>query len=203
MPTFGDATGNGPFPSRASFGMNPYPAAAMFPTAWMASMNMGMGMGLPMGGVPGGVPGHVSGGVAPVAANNAEISRGFGAGGNPGAPAFPPAMGGFSPSIGLLQNMDMKSLDNYMEQQATVGAMGMPSATTAATGTSQLSMPQSQTPDQEISVNKGTTSSFKKIQQDSKNKFDTSENAPTASSTGGKTDWDAMYAKALSSSKPV
>lgn len=84
---------------------------------------------MPMGGIPGAV-----GGGGTIGVSNVEMSHGFGFGGNPGAPALPTAaMGGFSPSIGLLQSVDMKSLDNYMEQQvAAMTTAGMPSTTAVA-----------------------------------------------------------------------
>jgi hypothetical protein len=197
IPTFNGAV-NGAFPSRASFGLNPY-HQSMFPNAWMASMGMGNYMG--MGGMPGGMPGAmgamgvgvgvggcVGGGGAGV--SSGDMSNGFGFGGNPGAPALPiGAMAGFSPSLGLMQGMDMKSLDNYMEQQVAAGmAMGMPPAAAA-----QMANARSL----------GIVPPADANNAPAKGKKNPAE-APTASSTGPtKTDWEAMYANALSNSKPV
>jgi len=182
MPTFGDAAANGHFPSRSSFGLNAY--QSMFPNAWMASL--GMGLGMPMGGIPGAV-----GGGGTIGVSNVEMSHGFGFGGNPGAPALPTAaMGGFSPSIGLLQSVDMKSLDNYMEQQvAAMTTAGMPSTTAVA---AQFANVQSQ-------AATGAKNNLVVARQNPG-----STEASATSSTGStKTDWDAMYAKALSNAKPV
>jgi hypothetical protein len=186
MPTF-NGTVNGAFPSRASFGLNPY-HQSMFPNAWMASMGMGNYMG--MGGTSGAMSGAMGvGGVGGAGASSGDMSNGFGFGGNQGAPALPTgAMAGFSPSLGLMQGMDMKSLDNYMEHQVAAGmAMGMPPAAAA-----QMANAQSL----------GIVPPADANNTQAKGKKNPAE-TPTASSTGSKTDWGAMYANALSNSKPV
>eukprot|EP00751_Fragilariopsis_kerguelensis_P009278 CAMPEP_0170789678 /NCGR_PEP_ID=MMETSP0733-20121128/19890_1 /TAXON_ID=186038 /ORGANISM="Fragilariopsis kerguelensis, Strain L26-C5" /LENGTH=645 /DNA_ID=CAMNT_0011136859 /DNA_START=55 /DNA_END=1992 /DNA_ORIENTATION=+ len=183
VPTFGDATTNGHFPSRSSFGLNAY--QSMFPNAWMASLGMGMGMPMPMGGIQGAVGGGTT------AVNNVEMSHGFGFGGNPGAPALPTAaMGGFSPSIGLLQSMDMKSLDNYMEQQvAAMTTAGIPSTSAVA---AQFANAQSQAA---MGANINPVAARQSPGH--------TESSAVSSTGSTKTDWDAMYAKALSNAKPV
>ena len=166
MPSFNNVAPNGAFPPQASFGidpLNPYPA--MFPPTWMGSIGMGMGMGMNLGAFGGGSTG-----------NNLDASHGFGGGVNLGAPAMPPMMGGFSPSIGLLQGMDMKSLDNYMEQQGMM-LSGISSTAAAA------------------SLKNTVASSAKKS-------LLPKEGSTTASTVQPKptTDWNAMYASALSNS---
>lgn len=184
MPTFNGAGAvNGAFNSRASFGLNPY-HQSIFPNAWMASMGMGGYMN--MGGISGAM-GAMGGGAG---VSSGAMSNGFGFGGNPGAPALPAgAMAGFSPSLGLMQGMDMKSLNSYMEQQAAAGmAMGMPPAVAAqmANGQSLGIVPPAD-------ANNAPAKGKKNLAE-----------APTASSTGStKTDLEAMYANALSKSKPV
>lgn len=176
-------------PARAQ---NPYQSKYPPPPPWMSSIGRG------------GLPGALAGGYANSALLG-EASHGFGFCGNPGAPALPGNTMG-PPSLGFLQSLqslDMRSWEGYMEQQATgipLSGMTMGGQSFAANHTSTtktIDMLKSLVGTSTSSLVSNSTvgsgpSSLTGVQG-------SSESAPKGST---KTDWNAMYAKALSNSKP-
>lgn len=159
-------------PSLASFGMNPFQTP--LPPAAMNSLGLG--------GLRG-----------PNALLNDAAHRGFGVIGNPGAPALSHAGYGMgvnlAPSIGVLQGLNMKSLDKYMDDKMAIPSLGAAAFGPTGANFSSLGLmnslaannPASKSPTQ------GTNSAF----------------TPAATAPKGpkKTDWNAMYARALTNSK--
>ena len=189
---------NASIPFQSSMGLNGY--QSMFPMSWMsASMGMG-GMPGPVVGVP--TAAHAYHGVT------SDMTHGFGVGGNPGAPALPTnTMGSFAPSIGLLRSLDMKSLDNYMEQQvagmSTTGmTMGVPThAAQNANAAQSLDMLRSLVSN---GGGVGGATAWGPAASVAKRPAMRATGTAAASTTDSmKTDWNAMYAKALSNPKPV
>lgn len=156
----------------SSFGMNPF-QTSLPPTA----MNS-----LGLGGLPG-----------PNALLNDAAHRGFGAGGNPGAPALPHSGYGvganFNHSIGVLQGLNVKSLDKYLEDKMAVPSLGAAALGPNGANLSSLGMMNALAGNNRASHSptQGTSSAF----------------TPAAKAPSGakKTDWNAMYARALTNSK--
>jgi len=201
MPMFSAAAANVPGPNIAAatfanssvplqspIGLSAY--KSMFPTAMMASMGIPGAMGgistnLPNSGVTG------------------DANHGFGVGGNPGAPALPTnTVGSFLPSLSILQSLDMKSFDSFMELQVT----GMPAM---AMGTQTFNAQNAQ--------NAKTIDMLKSIVGTSHGSSYSSSTMGTVMSSlskspmpnigapppmrSNKTDWNAMYNMALSNHK--
>lgn len=157
-------------PQLASFGMNPFQTA--LPPAAMNSLGLG--------GLPG-----------PNTLLNDAAHRGFGAGGNPGAPALPQyGMGAnLAPSIGVLQGLNMKSLDQFLEDKMTLPSLGAAAFGPGGASLSSLGMMNALAGNNRASHSptQGTKSAFAPAAQ--------------AQSSPKKTDWNAMYARALTNSK--
>jgi len=159
-------------PQLSSFGMNPF--QTHLPPAAMNSLGLG--------GLPG-----------PNTLLNDAAHRGFGAGGNPGAPALPHVGFGMAanlaPSIGVLQGMNMKSLDKYMDDKMAIPSLGGAAFGPTGANLSSLGMANALANNNQASNSPtpGANSAF----------------TPAAKGPKGpkKTDWNAMYAKALTNSK--
>ena len=181
MPSFGGVPNGGLMaamtgvsaPRIPSIGMNPFQSP--FPPTLMNSLGFG--------GLQG-----------PNALLNEAAHRGFGAGGNPGAPALPAnayAMGAnLPPSIGVLQGINMKSLDKYMEEKMTGQSLG-----TAAFGPNAANLASLNI----MSALEGT--SFDSSTTHSPIPVAVPPVAKSPAKGPKKTDWNAMYAKALTKSK--
>jgi len=211
MPSFGAAANPGLMaaaamvgagaPQMQSIGMAPFHpvgAAGGFPPAIMSSLGLG--------GLPG--PGALL--------SEAAANHGFGAGGNPTAPALPSALGlqslgvaqsiGVPPSFGGIAGLNMKSLDNFMEEKIggarAAGAAVAPgfAAARAAASIPSLGL---------FSALAGT--SFDSAASHAPGTGLGAAPPPPAAaaappagpgkSPGKKTDWNAMYAKALTNSQ--
>lgn len=184
MPSFGGLQNTGfmaaamasvSAPPLPSIGMNPFQSP--LPPSLMNSLGLG--------GLPG-----------PGALLNDTAHRGFGAGGNPGAPALPPTatFGNLGQSIGVLQNLNMKSLDKYMEEKMTGPSLGVGAFGSTAANLASLNM-----------MNALAGTSFDSSASNASptplpGAFPPAAQAP-ATSNSKKTDWNAMYAKALTKSK--
>lgn len=119
---------------------------------------------------------------------NEAAHRGLGVGGNPGAPY---GMGtNLPPSIGVLQGINMNSLDKYMEEKMTAQSLG-----TSAFGTNAANLPSLNM----MSALNGNT--FDKSTTHSP--VPAALPSATKSPANGpkKTDWNAMFASALTKSK--
>ena len=187
MPSFGGVQNTGLMaaamarvsaPRIPSIGMNPYqaplPLQAPLPPTLMNSLGF---RGLP--------------GASALLSEAAH--RGFGAGGNPGAPALPSTTYGMasnlSPSIGVLQGLNMKSLDQYMEQKMTAPSLGAAAFGSTAANLPSLNM---------MNALAGTSFDSSATHAPSPPVFPPAAQAPT---NPKKTDWNAMYARALTNSK--
>ena len=164
---------------QSTLGLNAF--QSKFPQHWMASM---------------GIPTSI-GSISTNPANNGatgDANHGFGAGGNPGAPSLPTnTTVAFPSSIGLLQTLDMKSLDSYMEQQTT----GAPTFTAQNPKTLDMlkSIVGSSISSAVSASTMGTITTSLSKSPVAGVTAGTSAAAPNASN---KTDWDAMFTKALS-----
>jgi hypothetical protein len=162
-----------------SIGMNPYQPS--LPPAWMASAGLG------------GMAGTSS------LLSDTATNHGFGASGNPGAPALSPAAMGLpslgGPSLGVLRDLNMRSLDKFLEEKMagrSTTTLGSQTFATTAANFPSLSR-----------YNALAGTSF-----DSVNSHGPAANlaaafAPTAAAPTGsnKTDWNAMYTRALTNNK--
>jgi len=128
--------------------------------------------------------------------------RGFGSGGNRGAPALPPTTSAYgigvniAPSIGVLQGLNTKTLDKYMEEKMVGGS----SLGASAFGSNAPNLPSINM----MSALAGTsfdTSSSHASAASAASLPTSSSQAPAKGVGHRKTDWNAMYAKALSNSK--
>jgi len=164
-----------------SIGMNPYQPS--LPSAWMTSVGLG------------GMAGTSS------LLSDAATNHGFGAGGNPGAPALSPAAMGLpslgGPSLGVLRDLNMRSLDKFLDEKmagrstTTLGSQAF--ATTAANFPS-LSR-----------YNALAGTSFDSVNPHGHAANLAAALAPTAAAPTGsnKTDWNAMYTRALTNNKTM
>ena len=122
---------------------------------------------------------------------NDAAHRGFGAGGNPGAPALSQYGVGanLAPSIGVLQGLTMKSLDKYLEDKMALPSLGAAAFGPGGASLSSLGM---------MNALAGNNRTSHSPTQDTKSAF-----APAAQAQSGpkKTDWNAMYARALTNTK--
>ena len=191
MPSFGGVSNaelvaatmnNGPPPPLASLGLNPFQSS--FPPALMNSLGLG--------GLQG------TGGMLSDAANQ---NHGFGAGGNLGAPANPAAT--MPTSLGVLQSLSMKSLDKYLEERLAEKIAALPpqlasSAVLATQGFSVGNLPSLS----RLNALAGTSFDSATSHPPSMG-FAAAFAAPVAATPAGpkKTDWNAMYTRALTNSK--
>ncbi len=176
MPSFGGVPNGGLMTAMASVSTPPIPSIGMnpfqspFPPSLMNSLGLG------------GLPGSS-------ALLNEAAHHGFGAGGNPGAPALPPNAYGMGanlpPSIGVLQGINMKSLDKYMEEKMTGQSLG-----TAAFGSNAANL---------ASLNMMNSIDSSATHSPAPAAFLPATKSPAKGPK--KTDWNAMYAKALTKSK--
>jgi hypothetical protein len=183
-------------PQMQSIGMAPFHpvgAGGGFPPAIMSSLGLG------------GLPGPSA------LLSEAAANHGFGAGGNPGAPALPSALGlqslgvaqsiGVPPSFGGLAGLNMKSLDNFMEERiggaraAGAVAPGFAAARAAASIPSLgLFNALAGTSFDSAASNAPGTGLGSALPP-------AAAAAPPPAGPGKKTDWNAMYAKALTNSQ--
>jgi len=182
MPSFGGIGGNPGLmaaamasvggPQLPSIGTGPFQSA--LPPTLMNSLGLG--------GLPG-----------PNALLNDH--RGFGAGGNPGAPALPPTAGPYGmgasmpPSLGVLQTLNMKSLDKYVEEKIAGGQ-------SLAFGSNAATLPSLNL----MNALAGTSFDTSSTHASSGSSLPPVPAQAPAGAKGGskKTDWNAMYARALS-----
>mmetsp|Transcript_22425 Transcript_22425/g.50069 ORF Transcript_22425/g.50069 Transcript_22425/m.50069 type:complete len:595 (+) Transcript_22425:69-1853(+) len=130
-------------------------------------------------------------------------NHGFGAGGNPGAPALPAQSMGRS--MGTLNSFEMKSLENYVEHRVVNASMtalaehSFPAAQKLTTGLNSLDVLKSL-----VSLDKGEpttpTANSGSVPVPSPKAMAGGTTAVTPNGTK-KTDWNAMYTMALTESK--
>eukprot|EP00536_Pseudo-nitzschia_multiseries_P016743 jgi/Psemu1/47558/gm1.47558_g len=201
MPMFSAAAANVPAPNiaAATFANSSFPLQSSIGVPLQSSIGLSAYQSMfPSIGMPGTI-----GGVATNFANSGvagDANHGFGAGGNPGAPALPTnAMGSFLPSIGMLQSLDMKSLDSYMEHPTTAMAMGTQTFHAQnANSAKTLDMLKSLVGTSFGSSLSGSTMGTV-MSSLSKNSMPAIGATPPMRST--KTDWNAMFNMALSNHK--
>lgn len=188
MPSFGGvpnaefiaaAMANTAPPPIPSIGMNPF--QSNLPPNWMSSLGLG---GL--------------GGNGALLSEAMNQSHGFGATGNLGAPALPNTA--TPTSLAVLQSLSMKSLDNYLEKRLAEKIAGLPPslatpASLASQGFGIANLPSLSR------LNALTGTSFDSATSHSG--LSAAFAAPVAAAPTGpmKTDWNAMYTRALTNTK--
>lgn len=192
MPTFGGTTDPGfvtsaiasaPPPQLPSLGLNPFQSNA--PSDLMNSLGIG-GLGN-------------SGGLVTEALNR---NHGFGTGGNMGAPALSTAV--FPSSLGILQSLSMKSLDQYLENRLAEKIAGLPPSLVTPPSMATPPFPVSTIPSlSRLNALAGTSFDSASSSHSPTTGFTPAFTAPEAVAPTGpkKTDWNAMYTSALTNSK--
>ena len=167
------AMANASAPRIPSTGMNHYLPG--LPPSWMTSAGLG------------GLTGTIN------LLSEAATNHGFGAGGNPGAPAIShPTLG--LPSLGVLRDLNMISLDKFLEEKMAGRPITLDTPAFATTAANFPSLSR-------YEILAGT--SFDSVNSNGATANHAAALAPTAAAPtdSKKTDWNAMYTRALTNSK--
>jgi hypothetical protein len=172
------AMANATGPPIPSLGMNPFNSVGVR-SAWMASLGLGNSLG--------------GGGMMGETMNNPA----YAVGGDMGAPALPGPSSTLPASLGALHSVTMRSLDKYLEEKLAEKIAGVPAAS--------LGSPASP------AFTAANLPSLSRLNALAGTSFDSAVSSDPAAAgavaavpaASKKTDWNAMYTRALTNSKAV
>jgi len=176
------AMANATSPPIPSLGMNPFNSVGVR-SSWMASI--GLGNSLSGGGMMG------------ETMNNPV----YGNVGNMGAPALPGPSSTLPASLGALHSVTMRSLDKYLEEKLAEKIAGVPAASLGSPAFTAANLPSLSRLNALAGTSFDSAASSDPAAAGLAAAFATPVAAAPAASK--KTDWNAMYTRALTNSKPV